>query len=407
MVDRLIEEQIQAEQARAAELVKANMALQNCVDRLAGQLNPKSFMDHVLLEAADQVNAHAAALFLYNDAETQSMQSFVKNGQVHSITTHPDLALFRTPVPRDPVPLWDYALARNEAVFFNLNNERVCSRFQWHRSQGHQSIVRVPLMLGLHLLGFIGFCFQEARSRLPSNIELVMTLAQQVAVALHLAQLAEQNRHAILTEERNRLAGEIHDTLAQAFNGILIQLGVAKRIQDPEEVQKILDRASNLAQTGLAEARRSVWALYDGGTQYTDLARALTTSVEQLTDGSTARTVLNLQEATCNLPAIVTTNLLRIGQEALHNALKHAQATTIWIDLDCDTEAVSLSVRDNGRGFTVPASASRVSDGFGLMGMHQRAERIGAQLTIATQPGQGTEVIVSAPLSVSRGNDDL
>lgn len=389
-------EQEKAAQERVAELVKANAALQNCANQLAGQLNPESFINHVLLEAAAQVDAYSAALFIYNDAETASMQAFVQNGQVQSIATHPDRALFRPPVPRDDLALWDLALSRNQAVFFNIEDEMTGIWLEWHRSQGNQSIVRVPLPLGSHLLGFISFCFQEARSHLPANIELVLTLAQQATVALHLAQLAEENRRAVLTEERNRIAREIHDTLAQTFIGISIQVGIAQRFitTSPSDTQQILDRVIRLAQTGLAEARSSVWALHPTADEYADLLHKLPLCVQQLTDGLPIQAEVSIAGTPCTVSAIVGQNLLRIAQEAVNNAIHYANATVLHVRLSYEATRLELSIQDNGCGFDPGIE----NGGFGLMSMFDRAARLNGQLTIDSQLGQGTEIRVEVPI---------
>jgi two-component system, NarL family, sensor kinase len=101
-----------------------------------------------------------------------------------------------------------------------------------------------------------------------------------------------------------------------------------------------------------------------------------------------------------SLPAEVESNLLRMGQEALTNAIKHANAAEIRVELRYDPNQVCLRVQDNGQGFGVGSIPA--TEGFGLLGMSERAERIGAQLTIGSQPGQGTEIIVTVNREASR-----
>jgi signal transduction histidine kinase len=192
------------------------------------------------------------------------------------------------------------------------------------------------------------------------------------------------------------MAREIHDTLAQSFTGILLQLGVAKRIvnQQPEEAWSLIERVSELAHEGLMEARRSVWALHPQASEYSELANALTRSLEQMTEHTPVCGSVCIQGTPRALPPDLGMNLLRIGQEALTNALRHAQAQTIWLELTFEADQVRLRVQDDGQGFDPQAD----SGGFGLIGMRQRADRIGGQLTITSQPGQGTEVMVMIPI---------
>jgi two-component system NarL family sensor kinase len=201
---------------------------------------------------------------------------------------------------------------------------------------------------------------------------------------------------ASIIEERNRMAREIHDTLAQAFTGILAQVGAAKQVltDDVEATQAHLDLIEELARTGLVEARRSVVALRPQLLEEGSLQSALHRFVAQIRTAAMDTTLYDEIEGTVYaLPAEVESNLLRMGQEALTNAIRHANADEIRVKLVYDRDRFCLRVTDNGQGFGVGSIPA--SEGFGLLGMSERAERIGAQLTIRSQPGQGTEIIVT------------
>ncbi len=206
----------------------------------------------------------------------------------------------------------------------------------------------------------------------------------------------KQAEEASILEERNRMAREIHDTLAQAFTGILAQVGAAKQVltDDVEATQAHLDLIKELARTGLTEARRSVVALRPQLLEEGSLQSALHRLVAQIRAAAMDTTLhYEIEGAVYSLPTEVESNLLRMGQEALTNAIKHANADEIRVELTYDRDQVCLRVRDNGQGFGVGSIPA--SEGFGLLGMSERAERIGAQLTIRSQPGQGTEIIVT------------
>ncbi|MBD2309328.1 PAS domain S-box protein [Chroococcidiopsis sp. FACHB-1243] len=204
----------------------------------------------------------------------------------------------------------------------------------------------------------------------------------------------KQAETASILEERNRMAREIHDTLAQAFTGILIQIGAATQVlaDDPEATQAHLDTIEELARTGLTEARRSVTALRPQLLESGDLSTALARLVTQMRAATDTALIYQIQGITYPLPAEVENNLLRIGQEALTNAIKYASASEIRIELVYDDAQCCLRVKDDGQGFGV-GSVPHIG-GFGLLGMSERAERIGAQLRIESQPGQGTEIVV-------------
>jgi PAS domain S-box-containing protein len=230
----------------------------------------------------------------------------------------------------------------------------------------------------------------------PIRHEQVIWLARNIM-------LQKQAEATSILEERNRMAREIHDTLAQAFTGILAQVGAANQVltDDLEATQAHLDLIKELARTGLIEARRSVVALRPQLLEEGSLQSALHRLVTQTRTAAIDTTLYYEIEGTVYaLPTEVENNLLRIGQEALTNAIRHAHADEIRVELVYDRDRFCLRVQDNGQGFGVGSIPA--SEGFGLLGMSERVERIGAQLTIRSQPGQGTEIIVTVNREASR-----
>ncbi|MEH2091852.1 PAS domain-containing protein [Nostoc sp.] len=201
--------------------------------------------------------------------------------------------------------------------------------------------------------------------------------------------------HTSILEERNRMAREIHDTLAQSFTGILLQVGAATQVlaDDPEATQVHLEMIEELARAGLAGARRSVSALRPRLLEEGNLESALHRIVAQMRATTDTAVICETQGIAYFLSTEVENNLLRIGQEALTNAIKYACAGEIRVELVYNETQCILRVKDDGRGFGV--GSTPLSGGFGLLGMSERAERIGAQLTIQSQPEQGTEIIVT------------
>ncbi|MBW4579114.1 MAG: PAS domain S-box protein [Tildeniella nuda ZEHNDER 1965/U140] len=205
----------------------------------------------------------------------------------------------------------------------------------------------------------------------------------------------KQAEAASILEERNRMAREIHDTLAQAFTGVLVHMGAISRLAktNPDAIQSHIQTVRDLARSGLTEARRSVAALRPQLLEDGNLWTALKQFVSSLQSSTETRLICEISGAPYALPPDTENNLLRIGQEAFTNAVKYAQANEIRIELVYKPTQCYLRVRDNGQGFEV--NRTTLSQGFGLLGMSERAEHIGAQLSIDSQPGQGTEVSVS------------
>jgi PAS domain S-box-containing protein len=200
---------------------------------------------------------------------------------------------------------------------------------------------------------------------------------------------------ASILEERNRMAREIHDTLAQAFTGILLHIGAAteQMTQKKEIAQTHLETVDELARTGLAEARRSVAALRPKLLEEGDLFSALKCLTTQMQSSTDIHIVCEISGTAYALSPDVENHFLRIGQEALTNAVKYARATEICVELMYEKTQCLLRVKDNGVGFAVDQISS--SEGFGLLGMSERAEQMKCELSIHSQPGQGTEVIVT------------
>ncbi|OYQ61930.1 serine/threonine protein kinase [Pseudanabaena sp. SR411] len=220
---------------------------------------------------------------------------------------------------------------------------------------------------------------------------VILDISEQRNAALRERKRAEE---ASILEERNRMAREIHDTLAQSFTGILVQLGAASQVlnDDLEATQAHLEIIDELARIGLAEARRSVTALRPQLLEEGDLDSALHRLVTQMRSAADTALIYEITGTAYPLPAEVENNLLRIGQEALTNAIKYANANEIRVKLVYEATQCSLHIKDDGQGFGV--GGIPVTGGFGLLGMSERAEHIGAQLTIQSQPAQGTEIIV-------------
>ena len=220
---------------------------------------------------------------------------------------------------------------------------------------------------------------------------VILDISEQRNAVLRERKRAEADS---ILEERNRMAREIHDTLAQSFTGILVQIGAATQVlaDDIEATQAHLEIIDELARTGLAEARRSVVALRPQLLEEGNLHSALHRLVTQMRAAADTTLIYEITGTAYSLPTEVENNLLRIGQEALTNAIKYADATEIRVELVYDNAQCILRVKDDGRGFGVATIPS--VGGFGLLGMSERAEHIGAQLSIQSQPGQGTEIIV-------------
>ena len=237
------------------------------------------------------------------------------------------------------------------------------------------------------------------RSLSPEDLQLLYTVGDLLSIAVERARLADRSAEVGAAEERNRLAREIHDTLAQGLTATTLQLESADALLEagapPGRARGPLRRALSLARSNLEEARRSVLDLRAAPLEGRSLSGALKSLIErwEAETGVSARYVA--VNGARPLPPGVEVALYRIAQEALANVARHAAAGRATVRLAVTPERVRLVVEDDGRGF----DASEVPDGHhGLVGMRERAELLGGTFEVVSVPGAGTRVEAAVPL---------
>ncbi|HZB46284.1 MAG TPA: two-component regulator propeller domain-containing protein, partial [Pyrinomonadaceae bacterium] len=236
--------------------------------------------------------------------------------------------------------------------------------------------------------------------RTPWFYALVVAALALVAAQVYLLRVRQMKaRFAAVLQERNRIAREIHDNLAQEILGVSVQLELVARLmpRSTDAAKTHLDRARALVRSSIAEARRYVWDLRSQSLDDRDLATALAEMTRRLTAESGVQTQFQVSGTFRPLTPQVENNLLRIGQEAVNNAVRHARAQLITVNLSFDDARVSLSVRDDGRGFD-PHNGAGGDGHFGIVGMRERAAEMGATLDVESRAGGGTEVLVGVPI---------
>jgi two-component system NarL family sensor kinase len=269
-----------------------------------------------------------------------------------------------------------------------------------------RSIVTAPLLKGSEVVGLLSAQSYKLNNYRESDAQLLMTIANHAVAAVEHARLYRQAQNLAIAEERNRLSREIHDTLAQGLIAIILQLERLdlKLVQADELERGLLDRALTLARANLEEARRSVHDLRAAPLEGRTLLEALARLTEELRDEGLFTVDLRAPVSLPLFAARVETALFRVVQEAVSNCRKHAQCSSIALDVDLDDEVLSLRVTDNGQGFDVD-EARLVPDRFGLASMLERAAQIGATLEITSRPGQGTTISLNIPVDRATHSD--
>jgi len=398
----IAKEREEAALSRATELAKANKAITNGLRRMATESNLSRMPGMILLEVWQHAGADACCWFDYDperDALTLALRSC--NGALLDQPGLDEPPLFRLPFAADITPAFRYLLATDELVELSAPELRAYmwpGVMEWHNRNGRTAMLAYAVKVGDQPVGVLGMGFRNSVDMTRSQRELIRALANHLALAVHLTRLSRKANTAALLDERNRIARDIHDSLAQNFTGILMQLQAANRFsgKNPEIAKSCVDRAEILARKGLKEARRSVMSLVQDEEHYQDIGLALRSLVETATADTDTRAVANVSGDTRILHPLIAVNLLRVCQEALGNAQRYARAQLITVDLTFTPNQVRLTVEDDGVGFV---HANVTGAGFGLAGMRERAERINGALTIDSAPGNGTRIVLEVPLN--------
>jgi signal transduction histidine kinase len=385
---------------RTVELAKANEALRGCLDALAAVPNLDEVLGQVMAAITRQLGGTSSTLRLRNfETNCLTVDLVFRDGRV----MNPAEAKYPEWFQSIPLDQRQLGLLKRPAVVMHLP-DKISPLPDAHRSYllelGVQTLLVIPLNLGTQLIGSLAFQFAENREFKPEEIEIARALESQAVLAIQVTRIAKAARQSAVLEERSRLAGEIHDGLAQSFTGICMQLGVAEEelASSQGDPLRHIQRAIELAKLGLTEARRSAHNLGSSNMNQSGLSTTLQGLAERSTVAGRLRCDFrseNIPEK--SLPPRVQHELLRIAQEAVHNAVRHANPTSIDVSLRWEAPNLVLQVKDNGSGISSVSLDN--SEGFGLTNMRARAAQIGATLKIQTAVDHGTIVMVNVPIS--------
>jgi len=259
------------------------------------------------------------------------------------------------------------------------------------RSPEDLSVLRAPSWWNMrHTLGLLGMMAATLLILVLWVVALGRRLRNQMSV------VRQKLRSGAVLEERNRIARELHDTLEQELAGITMQLDLAVDCfrHAPNVARHALETARNMTRHSMREARRSVWDLRCHLLENGDLVSALKQSIAPLSAGNHVNIQMEVRGTLIRLPVPMELNLLRIGQEGATNAVKHAHANNIKIDLQFDPDRIRLRISDDGRGFLLEDAALSSNGHFGLLDMRERAQSLGSDLQVQSEPGRGTRIEV-------------
>ncbi|HYR23539.1 MAG TPA: GAF domain-containing protein [Chthoniobacterales bacterium] len=397
-----ITESKRAEEAlRGSEQVARGQveALAQSLDVLATAPDPEKFIGQMLSTIGRLLNATSVSLWLFDDSsDSLILRSSTSDGG-KLVAPDPEHPFIKNPFFwKENAVVQELLFTASPVVCDDVDTDpRVTGDWGEHlKRNGTKRFLAVPLLVGGQVRGFVGIRHVDRASYRPEEIELTQALAHQVMLALQLNEFAEQGQRAAIFEERNRMARDIHDTLAQGFTGVIVQLEAAEDAigcGSRKDADKHLHRAGELARQSLSEARRSVHALRPQALQEHNFWDALKGTIKNTTAGTPLHTTFQAQGKIPELPQPWQENLLHIGQEALTNALKYAHARNFETRLSYKAKELRLELRDDGDGFKIKDR----HDGVGLVGMRERVEQMGGELEITSSRRKGTKITVLLP----------
>jgi signal transduction histidine kinase len=401
----VIRAQAKAAEERAAELASANAALSRSIEMLASYEDLPRFTSEILHEAIRASGADNGSVSLFDEVtDTLRRLAVCIDGEAV------DLAAEAATEVAQPFALWPPAwrLLREARTGFWIDWEtpdarppelrdasaHVCAFTQ---RTGDRFAALLPLVLHGDTIGFLTLGFRTfTEQRWPLVREICGVYMHQLALALRSARIAESVKATAIAEERNRLARDIHDTLAQALALIVMQLQRAESRLGPAwaSAREPLETVRQLAVEGLAEARRSVSMLRPPVTPH-GLAPAVREVADVLRGHYPGFLEVRVTGVSHAIERSVEEELFAIVREALTNAAKHSHASRIDVEVAYpDERSVRVAVTDDGVGF----DPDQPRNGrYGLVGMSERADRIAAALTLASEPGAGTEIVAVWP----------
>ncbi len=390
-----LERQRQQSEQRTREIAALN--------RSAMALNSTLELDEVsrliVEQASELVGTGPCALYQW-DGEAGRLRALAATGIGREVTERIAAAVSMEPravrrVLQERRPL---AIANMGEATGLLPSEALAAA----REQGIRASLAAPLVAHDQLLGYLATYYLAPRSFADHEIALLSAFAEYAAAALENARLYARARGLAALEERNRIAREIHDTLAQDLSGLVLQLqGVGRYLdRDQAVAREELKEAIRIARSALQEARRSVWELRARPLEELSLVEAIQAEAARL-EAEGIRVEFHQEGEPVPVGAEAEHNLYRIAQEALANVRRHSRARQVAVALRFSPGSVELAVEDDGVGFSQEEGLGAETGHFGLLGMRDRVRLLGGSLTVESTPGEGTRICTRIP--VTRG----
>jgi signal transduction histidine kinase len=384
--------------AASEQLARGQLeVLTRTLDALALESAPDRVLEHILRTMTEHLGAHSTSVWRF-EAATHSMVydcAFEGTGLVTAID--PGLAGVNLRLSIGEYWPWRRVLETGRPTVLEDIREFDFSFRPRMLEMGIVSILVVPMLVAGRVEGVINIRFAKRRTCTTEEMDLAQALVNQATLVMELRRLSAYGMASAVVEERTRMARDIHDTLAQGFTGVIVQLEAATDASSrglATEAHLHVQRAIRLARDSLTEARRSVKALRPRELDDAPLTVAMGTLARRMTEGTAVQCNVVVNGTPRELPPEWDANLLRVGQEVVTNMLRHSRARRFDVAFTFAEDALHLALSDDGVGF----DTSVRHDGCGLLGIRERVERMGGSLAIRSGGGQGTAVSMTLPL---------
>jgi PAS domain S-box-containing protein len=428
-----LEQQLRESQTYLAEsqqLARGQLdSLKTTLAKFSQESEPEKLLEHVLRIITEQLNAHSLSIWEINETIGRSVfLATFEDDKLQLASKEIELPSKASPSAEEH-PVWTRffrdgdicvsARLDTDPPQVRIENGQENSWYDWRvdasddpllvamiehlAGLGIISTLNVPRLIAGEVVGHICARFKERRTLRREEIELTRALSHQATLAIQLMRLSLHSRQSAVIAERNRMARDIHDTLAQGFTGIIAQLQAAKGAGSLAEASAHIGRAEDLARWSLGEARRSVRAIRPRSLREATLSMALESMLKTVASDSGLKTEFIREGEERPIPPEWEEGLLRVVQESLTNTVKHARSMKFHATLTFEPEKIRLQLVDEGQGFDPEAE----HEGFGLIGMKERIHQMGGEFAIRSQAGRGTETVITlrTPATAKPGNE--
>jgi signal transduction histidine kinase len=397
--------------SRALDQLRAQMArsqrLQGEVQDLLRGKHPRAeasrserVLEELLAARGGAVESASCAIYVLGESrDAADLRWIFVDGKLDAAGDDPGHPLLgRSPSRRDGRRWNDFFGPRAGWIRLNLSDlaDVDAAARDWMSRESFSTFLSIPIPGTRGPMGSLCLRSRSTRPLSPTEAERVQETARQAGLVLTLVKMMDDSVASALKEERSRMAGEMHDTVAQGLAAVILQLEMGLKLLPDGASRAHVQTAVGAARETLAQARRAVWNLRSPDADEGDLIASLRRLARPRTAERGASIDVEIVGSIPPLPQDVSSHLFQIAREAVANSLRHAKAESVRVTLRREEAELILSVVDSGRGFVVLPQAVR--RGFGLGFMEERAAKAGGRLSIISHPGEGTRVNLALPL---------